>query len=534
MNRSLLFVAVCLLTACSVHKSQNNPKSQLKPIEGVPQLSYEQMKEDHDSLVSYIKQVSPVIYFNEQVRGISFNRYAQKLRKSIHNTTTMPEYLQIVEKTLNAAQDGHSNILGKWSLDILKNNWIPKKIVTGIDSISIEHGYKYVDYINNTFYTKLNLDLFYTSGEYYNMFPFSYKGKEFPAEMRLLSCNGTYIHKFVKKEIELSTPLRWDRINNRPYNEKFYKPSEIYENGSLKLVFLDKDNKQHQLDIAKNDTVTFLNKKNREYGYNSENTPLVTHYFEKEGIFYAKLPMMVEAYGDSLAKRFEPIMAKNKVKAVILDIRGNPGGSDNTYAKFLGKILKDTLKQNVIVGRNFSAYNQKFFKINRDSVLKRASHTFKVNVATLKKPEMYYISIPDFKFVVPDTINYAFSGKVYVLQDRFIYSSASNLSNLANHNEQLISIGETPDLLGGLQTNPTVLILPHSKIIFRIEPQIDFTNSRKPADIFQNNVEYPVSYSIEQLNHRLTVKEDIFGKDFLLKYDPMFRKAFELERAREK
>lgn len=534
MNRSLLFVAVCLLAACSVRKNQNNPKTQFDHIEGIPQLSYEQMKEDHDSLVSYIKQVSPVIYFNEQVRGINFNHYAQKLRKSIHSQTTMPEYVQIVEKTLNAAQDGHSNRLGKWHLNLLKDNWIPKKIVKDIDTASIEYGYQYADYLSKSFYTKLNLDLVYTSGEYYNLLPFSYKGKEFPANMKLLSCNGIPIHKFVKNKIELSTPLRWDRINKRSYHEKFYMPAEIYENGSLKLVFLTKKHKQYQLDIVKNDTVTFLTKKNQEYGYNSEKTPLVTHYFEKEEIFYAKLPRMVEEYGDSLAKRFEPIMTKHKVKAVVLDVRGNPGGSDNTYANFFKKILKDTLKQNVVVGRNFSPYNQKFFKINRDSVLNRSSHTFKVNVATLKKPEMYYISIPDFKFVVPDTVNSAFSGKVYILQDRFIYSSASNLSNLAYHNEQLVSIGETPDLLGGLQANPTVLILPHSKIIFRIEPQIDFTNSKTPADIFQNNVEYPISYSIEQLNLRLTTKDDIFGKDFLLKYDPMFRKALELEQAREK
>lgn len=494
-----------------------------------PVLSYQQLLEDYDSLVSYIKQVSPIIYFNQEVRGINFAYTAKLLRKHIHPKTSMGDYLQIVEKTLNAAQDGHSNILGDWHLDILKNNWIPNGFVKGIDSTAITYGYIYNEYLTKNFYTKLSLNLVYTSGEYYNLLPFSYKGKTFPASLKLISCNGTAIHPFVAQQTLFVSPLRWDRINNRPYNEKFYKPAAMYKNGRLQLVFADKTNKQYVLNIAKNDTIVFLQEKNREYGYNDEQSPIITHYFEDKGIFYAKMPMMVEAYGDSLSQRLAPVIAKHKVKAIIIDIRGNPGGSDNTYSNFLKKVVKDTLTQNVIVGRNFSPYNQRFFNINRDSVQNKESYSFKVPVTTLQQPEMYYISIPNFKFVVPDSSNYAFNGKIYILQDRFIYSSASNLSNLAANNEQLVSIGETPDLLGGLQTNPTVLSLPHSKIIFRIEPQIDFTNSKNKRDIFQNNVEYPLHYSIEQLYLRITTKEDVFGKDFLFNNDPFFKKVIALE-----
>ncbi|MEZ0005133.1 hypothetical protein ABH942_000476 [Flavobacterium sp. 28YEA47A] len=532
MKQILSIFLICLCVACSTTKNNNSQKP-IYAIEGAPILTYEQLLEDHDSLVSYINQVSPIVYFNEEVRGIDFNRHAIELRKQIQPQTTISEYLQIVEKTLNSAQDGHSNMLGSWHLDILKNNWIPNGFVKGIDTSSIQYGYKYVDYLNKQFYTKLNLDLVYTSGQYYNLLPFSYAGKTYPASMKLISCNGTDIHDYVKTRIEHSSPLRWDRANDRAYHEKFYKPSDNYKKGLLKLVFLDKDNKKHKLHIKKNDTVTFLQDKNSVYGYNNEKSPIITHYFEKEKIFYAKLPMMVEAYGDTLSERLKPIISKNKVNAIVLDIRGNPGGSDNTYSNFLKKVVKDTLGQNVMVGRNFSPYNQNYFNINKDSVENRTTHTFKIDAATLKKPKMYYIVYPNFKFVVPDSLNYSFEGKIYVLQDRFIYSSASNLSNLAKNNDQLISIGETPDLLGGLQTNPTVLQLPHSKIIFRIESQIDFTDCKTPKDIFQNNVEYPVSYSIKELYSRITTKEDIFGKPFLLNSDPMFQKAVELEKLRK-
>ena len=137
--------------------------------------------------------------------------------------------------------------------------------------------------------------------------------------------------------------------------------------------------------------------------------------------------------------------------------------------------------------------------------------------------------MPDYTYVSPDSITYPFDGPIYILQDRFIYSSTSNLSNLAKISDKLISIGETPNLLGGLQTNVVPLSLPHSKLIFRVEPQIDFTNTKTTADIFQNNVEYPVSYSIDFLYERTTTEKDVSGKEFLYEKDPMFRKVLELE-----
>ena len=67
---------VCLLIACS------SPKHTLSNSESLPKLSYQQMLEDHDTLVSKIKQTSPIIYFNKEVRGIDFNDHATSLMQS--------------------------------------------------------------------------------------------------------------------------------------------------------------------------------------------------------------------------------------------------------------------------------------------------------------------------------------------------------------------------------------------------------------------------------------------------------------------
>jgi len=528
MRKLFILSAICFFASCALRKT-NTPSFPLAGLESVPQLSHTQMLADHDSLVSLIHQVSPIIYFNKEVRSIDFDRYARRLRKAITPKTTMADFLHIVDMTLNVAQDGHSGRLGSWQLDIMRTNWIPNGIIKHIDSISMVYGHAYEKFANGNFIGKLELNLVYTDGEYYNLLPFSYKGVTYPASMRLKSCNGLQVHAFVEKQYAHISPLRWDRANSKIYHEAFYRPAEFFKRGGIHLVFEDEQGNRKQLNVSLGDTVSFSKKILNPFGYNDEADPLTTHFFDKEGIFYAKMPQMVEAYGDSLAKQIKPFIDKGIVKSIVLDIRGNSGGSDNTYANFLGKIMKDTLKQDVVVGRNFSPYNQKQFKVNADSVKNKKGFSFNVDVATLKQPKMYFISIPNYTFVVPDSLNYSFKGKVYVLQDRYIYSSASNLSNLAAKNEQLVSIGETPNLLGGLQTNPSILQLPHSKIIFRIEPQIDFTGAKSAADAFQNHVEHPVSYSIEELYRRVTSSEDIFGRVFLHEKDPMFLKVLELE-----
>lgn len=530
-----LVILSCLILNCGNSKGQNSVKRKILKIEGVPELTYKQMLEDHDSLISYIKQVSPIIYFNKEVRGIDFKKHANKLHEQISKKTTVPEYLNIVQRTINAAQDEHTTIVWPELADVIKKHWIPENIkVVGYDSLAFNYVKKYSDYLDQAFNTKLNLDLVYTSGEYYNILPFSYAGKKFPASMKLVNCNEENVHEFVKGMIELTPGLRWDRALNKAYYEKFYKSSFIYKEDSLSLDFLDEKNVKHRLKIAKQDSVTFLEKINNKFGYNMNINSMTSHYFKKERIFYAKLPLMKEQLGDSLSNRLKLLIKTNPVDAIIIDIRGNGGGNDMTYSNFLKKILKKPLQLDLKVGRNFSSINQNYYEINKDTILNNTSYSFKIeNASSLKEPKMFFITMPEYNFVTPDTVLYPFNGKIYILQDRFIYSSASNLSNLAKQSEQLISIGETQNLLGGLQTSVMPLCLPHSKILFRVEPQIDFTNTKTKADIFQNNVEYPVQYSIDFLYERTTTKEDIFGNDFLYNKDPMFKKVLELEKERK-
>lgn len=526
-NFTKLSVTIIVLLCSFTIKAQKNTKPH-PYLDGTPELTYKQMLADYDSLVSYINQVSPIIQFNKEVRNIDFNQHARKLKNKITSRTTKEDYLFLVEKTLNAAQDGHSNRLGSSLLDIVKKIWIPQGLATGLDTLDFKHSYNYEKFIHEKFYTKLNLELVYSNGEYYNLLPFIYKGKNYPSGMKLIRCNDQEIHQFVKSMEELISPLRWDRTNKKVYHEKFYTVSELYKNNHLKLTFLDNKDEKRILDVTKNETVTFLEKKKNNFGYNSNKANLITHYFENEQLFYARIPSMEEKFGDSLTNLFQTTLKKFPVKSLILDVRGNGGGSDNTYGKFLGKIIKDTLKTNVVVGRILSPLNCKYYGMHKDSINIYGLSTTKEG-PQLKKLSMFYNNLPNYSYFYPDKESLPYDGPIYVFQDRFIYSSTSNLSSIAYKTKRIISIGEMPNLLGGMQNITSVFCLPYSKIIFRLEPQIDFTDCKTVADIFQNHVEHFVTYPIDFLHERATTQEDIFGKSFLLNKDPMFKEVIKLE-----
>jgi hypothetical protein len=527
INIKLIVTAFTLMCFFNLKAQTTQLQNEL---EGTPNLTYSQMLADHDSLVSYIKQVSPIIYFNKQVRGIDFNKHAKKIRKQITPKTTMPEYLRIVLRTINSAQDNHTSLMWPYLLDVAKKYWLaPTGNIKGIDTLDMTHHYKYWNYlIGSSTGSKLKLNLVYTDGEYHNLLPFEYNGKKYPYGLKLLKCNNVSVHKVINhKEMEQLLQLSWDRKNNRVYNEGFYTLGKLFKKDTLRLTFSDSDNNNYQLNIAKKDTVNFLEKKYNKFGFNSS-YDVVTHYFEKEQIFYAKLPQMDPELADTLVKRFKAIIDKHSIKSVVLDVRGNGGGSDETYQNFLSKLLKDTVTVNIKVGRVFSPYNCKYFEINADTIINSKNASFTDKGPKLKNVKMVYTT-EKFDYVIPDKEPFTFDGNIYILQDRFIYSSTSNLSSLAFKTNRLISVGEMPDALGGIQTNVSLLYTPYSKIFFRVEPQIDFTDCKTVADIFQNQVEHFVPYPIDFLHDRATTTEDILGKNFLLQKDPMFKKVLALE-----
>ena len=234
-----------------------------------------------------------------------------------------------------------------------------------------------------------------------------------------------------------------------------------------------------------------MNKK-WDYYYNPNSNNYRSNFFEENEIFYARIPSMDVKYADSTIKDLTKLSKKNAISAIVLDVRGNAGGTDLTYMNILNRVLKDTITYDIQLGFVYSEINRINYEVNNDTINKEGNnYTFNLSesTATIKNSNFFYVNQPDWQFIIPSKNRIPFNGTIYILQDKYIYSASNTLSSLAHSNDKIVSIGETPDVIGGLTGLVNLLCLPHSKLLFRLEPQIDFYNTKEPIDIFKNNVE---------------------------------------------
>ena len=239
-------------------------------------------------------------------------------------------------------------------------------------------------------------------------------------------------------------------------------------------------------------------------------------YSVQEGILYIGLPMMDVSLAEKLNKQISTLVAQNKkFSKVIIDIRGNPGGNDMTWRALIAHLY----------AKSFSLSITPKFKYNPQVLSRYATPKdgAKPEIEPLLNNAQYWTKKFDVRTTDrnPDSID--FKGKVYLLQDDYIYSSAGNFSNFALTNDEIISVGNTTDLVGGAQVEPLFYRLKNSQWIFRVEPMLDFSNVKKLNDFAHNEVEVKITPTIEDTYLRATYDGDIYGKDFLLHHDKLVK-----------
>ena len=243
----------------------------------------------------------------------------------------------------------------------------------------------------------------------------------------------------------------------------------------------------------------------------------IVEYFNKDKILYIQVPQMSD---EAFYKyRIPQICKGKKIDKVIIDIRGNQGGSDDVWIRILEQIISEPLITNLKLGIKNNNSVIQYLHYNKDS-LKKEKVSFLNNEVFLVKEEQ------DIIYPADNSIKYM--GKIYVLQDHWCFSSAGSLSAMAEYHKNIISVGESTGRILGIGVTPMGFVLPNSRLIFTIEPVIDLTNAKKPRDIYHDKVEVPVKLSIEEEIKNCNCEER-FDEHFLYNHDPFFRKVLELK-----
>ncbi|WP_299364086.1 S41 family peptidase [Winogradskyella sp.] len=464
-------------------------------------LTKRQMLEDFDETIEYINAFAVHKDLNAVRLGIDYDNEYLNLRNQITEETTICEFKSIINKSLRLVQDMHCSFmpysyLKKWGKYQKKFNFK--------DDQSFEHIKDLEDKCGETLGSLL-IPIIYENNHYKVYADFTYKDLRIKKGAKIIAYNDGKIEDFISQDYSRVWPVYINNSLNQQYNKWFYH----YGDDDFSLTIEDKSSIR-TIGFSLKDTVSLKVKPLREVYYGSQKKEQAI-YFKHSKTLYIGMPFMDKKQGQSIIKKIDSLNeAHGDFEKVIVDIRGNSGGTDVCWRSVLSHLISDKISLHIDLKykhnpKVLSHYNNgKAVKAERISLLDN---------------QIYWTeSFKEFT-LLPSEKSIRHKGKIYVLQDSFIYSSAGNFSNFCLHSDQLVSVGATTDLVGGLQTDPLFFKLKHSSLIFRIEPMLDFSGVESVQDFSHNKVEVEMPMTIEDYHLRTTYPGDLYSKAFLINHD---------------
>jgi RNA polymerase sigma factor (sigma-70 family) len=441
--------------------------------------------------------------------------YLRKQRAIIDTLTDQSDFIDILFKGLAMCNDGHAVAIRQGRIgNVLKGDTLKTtKIITLLNQYDDKRGKLYRSTMKS-----LLLFLEYHKGNYYSLgeLVINTEGEmdTLPRGAKILSIGETNIDSLITSKITDN----WDIIYKKDYTT--IVGSMLVKRKDTISVVYEYQGMQQKVNLMNNKSIqstsggaylTYTDLPHQEKGF--------VDYFFAEKILYIRIPAMVNDDGFYQKEIIKQTNNKS-IKKIIFDIRQNGVGSDFAWMDILSVILNDTLNLNYPVGLK-----------NTDRAIKAKG----INCDTLKVVKVPLLDDEEFLLlewgekIVPHPQTIGYTGKIYVLQDRRIYSAAGSLSNIAWLHDNIVSVGETTGKLLGFGVTPLFFTLPNSCFTFQLEPVLDLSNAETLWDYYHDNVEIPVDISVEQrVNYfNYSIEGDIYSKEFLFNHDPVFQKVLE-------
>lgn len=474
----------------------------------LPQLTKEEMLEDFDHFIETVVKFSPQTPVRKAVTGIDPLQELQRMRKSVSHMKSTAEFATLIESAITVLQDGHSSLLRPRSYpdDYLKELGISDSAITVFpdyhETRMAGRGEK-----------KFNLKLKYLNGEYYSIGSFDHDGQTFASGWRLSKINGKKATAFVSTLYPYLSRMRWDYTNKRYYSERFYRAFNFGPEYTFVLTFED----------GNGNTVTGAFTLDQEIAYEHRDTndptdnPYKVDYFPTEEILYIRIPGMNLDYLSFYPNEIKAKAKGKPLKKVIFDIRNNGGGADNVWVDALSAVIAEPIEYELmLLANNYPEVRDKYPEEL-------------TNGTTYAPPFLedyeYAVFASGPRTIDPSSESLNYKGQIYILQNDRVYSSAGAFVAIGLLANNISTVGQNTGWLLGRGINPTVFELPNSKILYRIEPVIDFQAVNSALDVYHDTVEMPVPLTIEDYLKRINYDGDIFDKKFLFNHDPVFEKA---------
>ena len=470
-----------------------------------PNLTKKQMQEDIAFLVRAIKEIEPHIKAKELETGMQITAKIDSLSQTAKNLTNFTDFYNLGKKILYLCQDMHSVFRTADEKDNFYISKKAKKVTNACNSLFFG-----MPYIPGAICINGN---YYLTNDIKNMSD----SVIFPAGAQILAINGIPVDKYMNSiNLYFDNSVRWDVNKKQYYTNKIFWLDAIYKNI-----------KDRNLTFKYNDSVkttSVLGGMSFSGNY-VENDTAKVDYFEDKNILYIRVPAMnydkINFYKNEIHR-----YKNKKIDKVVIDVRDNGGGNDYVWESILEEIIDSQI-----------IYSENFGYKNTPLVVDYLEKIRKVNIEKYFSPcEIYgenFLCRQYSDTITPSPSSIMYNGNIYVLANGSIYSSTLAFISVCNRVERLVTVGQPSGYFLGRSSTPFFLSLPNSKLIFWLVPVLDMSAVKTTQDHYDFYRDIFVDEDINQYVYKLyfgiSLKGDIYSKDFLYNHDPIFQKVLEIK-----
>ena len=429
------------------------------------ELTIEEKLEDFNYIYKVLKENHPYFEVEKRKTGYDWLEHKGDFENWIKATNNNKDYYRTIERILYLVQNGHTNIIlpemydeyrklysgignNAWSnvlndedVAIKYEEW--KKIIDGKSSV-IPLSFKYIEgsyIVTNP--SLINEDIL----KKYNI----------PKYSMLKDIDGVNIEDYINSIMDKKF-LKFDNKRSKLKASSLSIPCQ--EGKSMQLTFLTPDGKIVERNLQ---GIEYVAPKRSMTG---PEKLYETAVIENGKLAYIKVSSFsafyVEKDREGIYKFFEEV---KDYPNLIIDIRGNGGGSENYYTRNLVSPLIDKkLEANFYMVFRDGDYIKPFMK---------SRGMFAKSIDSIPNGLMYPEEInKDFSAFIPSTREISpkdsvgFKGKIFLIVDDYVYSSAESFAVFAKATGFATIVG-TRTGGDGIGIDPAICALPNSGLIIR-------------------------------------------------------------------
>ncbi len=477
------------------------------PDYNMPVLSKKQMYGDYDKFTKIVEQVFPLTRINKQIYGTDVPELLSKNRKEIASLNTTGDFVELLHNTMTLCRGSHFFIKCFGASDYYSG-------FVADDAYAFAETYETFLRLKNQV-NLVSLPLLYFRGDYYTLHDMTRDGLTYPKGMKIIKCENQTPDSIIAGLRNNGIEMGWDYELKKDVEPQFYRYLKVPS---------EKPMVEFDFERTTGETIHINFNKETRVVYDEipqQRKPSVT--LLKNNILYIILPAMQPRYVTFYKDEIEKYKSA-ALNGVVVDIRDNGGGDDMVWKSLILMLVKGSLAGRSVLGT-------KNTELNKSYIARHSSGSEILKKGKIEKIEFLdnekFLVMREVENVDVDSSALNYKGKIYVLSEN-IYSAAGTFMNICKYNDQLVSIGFPNNKILGFGIDPYAFSLPHSRIIFMIEPIVDLTDAKSAIETHHVDVEVRLEPTLQEMLDYYDYRNKVWTEEAMEKHDLFYKKVLEL------